>query len=159
MLRVVDCCTDSFGSWFTWFMVISLTQALLPRPLSLDGWPALGRDLLVLNFYLWMMEVAVLIGTFRAADILCNLPQISASKPDFEPQTRPLTSCLVYGVACTVRPYIGSPEPFQIMSNQLDTPQVDANKAQEWSARTGCTWNHLWQSQQRIWIHMYMWFS
>ena len=52
------------------FLVTSLTKALLPRSLSLDGRPALGRVLVVLNFFhLRMMEATVLIGTFKAAEI------------------------------------------------------------------------------------------
>ncbi|KAI3354616.1 hypothetical protein L3Q82_019120 [Scortum barcoo] len=52
------------------FLVTSLTKALFPRSLSLDGRPALGRVLVVLNFFhLWMMEATVLIGTFKAAEI------------------------------------------------------------------------------------------
>ena len=33
------------------FLVTSLTKALLPRLLSLAGWPALGRVLVVPNFF------------------------------------------------------------------------------------------------------------
>ena len=52
------------------FLVTSLTKALLPRLLSLDGRPALGRVLVVPNFFhLRMMEATVLIGTFKAAEI------------------------------------------------------------------------------------------
>ena len=52
------------------FLVNSLTKALLPRSLSLAGWPALGRVLVVPDFFhWWMMEATVLIGTFNAPDI------------------------------------------------------------------------------------------
>jgi hypothetical protein len=52
------------------FLAISLTKALLPRLLSLPGRPALGRVLLVPNFfYLRMIEATVFFGTFNAADI------------------------------------------------------------------------------------------
>ena len=52
------------------FLVTSLTKTLLPRLLSLAGRPALGRVLVVPNFfYLRMMEITVLLGTFNAADI------------------------------------------------------------------------------------------
>ena len=51
------------------FLVNSLTMALFPRLLTLDGRPALGRVLVVLNFFhLRMMEATVLIGTFKAAE-------------------------------------------------------------------------------------------
>ena len=53
------------------FLVTSLTKALLPQSLSLDGRPALGRVLVVPNFFhLQMMEATVLIGTFKAAEIV-----------------------------------------------------------------------------------------
>ena len=62
------------------FLVTSMTKALLPGSLSLDGRPALGRVLVVPNFfYFWMMEATVLIGTFKAAEIFlypsCSLRQ------------------------------------------------------------------------------------
>ena len=45
-------------------------QGLLPRLLSLAGRPALGRVLVVPNFFhLRMMEANVFLGTFNAADI------------------------------------------------------------------------------------------
>ena len=51
------------------FLVTSLTKILLPRLLSLAGRPAQGRVLVVPNFiHLRMMEAAVLLGTFSAAD-------------------------------------------------------------------------------------------
>jgi hypothetical protein len=49
------------------FLVTSLTKALLPRLLSLAGRPALGRVLVVPNFfYLRIMEATVFLGTFHA---------------------------------------------------------------------------------------------
>ena len=52
------------------FLVTSLTKALLPRSLSLDSRPALGRVLVVPNFFhLRMMEATVLIGTVKAAEM------------------------------------------------------------------------------------------
>ena len=51
-----------------WVTITSLTKALLLRSLSLDGRPALGRVLMVPNFFhLRMMEATVLIGTFKVA--------------------------------------------------------------------------------------------
>lgn len=49
-------------------LVTSLTKAILPQSLSLDGWTALGRVLLVPNIS-QMMEVTVPNKTFKAADI------------------------------------------------------------------------------------------
>ena len=52
------------------FFVTSLTKALLPRLLSLAGRSALGRLLVVLNFFnLGMMEVTVCLVTFYTGDI------------------------------------------------------------------------------------------
>lgn len=52
------------------FLVTSLTKALLPRLLSLAGRPAVGRVLVVPNFFhLRMMEATVFLGTFNAAEM------------------------------------------------------------------------------------------
>ena len=52
------------------FLVTSLTKALLPRLLSLAGRPALGRFLVVPNFFhLRIMEATVFLRTFNTADI------------------------------------------------------------------------------------------
>ena len=52
------------------FLVTSLTKALLPRLLSLAGRPALGRVVVVPNFFhLRMMEATVFLGTFNAAEL------------------------------------------------------------------------------------------
>ena len=55
----------------TGFLVTSPTKALLPQLRSLAGQPALGRVLVVSNFYhLRMMEATVFLGTFNAAEII-----------------------------------------------------------------------------------------
>ena len=52
------------------FLVTYLTKALLPRLLSLAGRPALGRVLVVPNFFhLRMMEATVFLGTFNATEM------------------------------------------------------------------------------------------
>ena len=52
------------------FLVTSLTKALLYRMLSLAVRPALGRVLVLPNFFhLRMIEATVFLGTFNAADI------------------------------------------------------------------------------------------
>ncbi len=52
------------------FLVTSLTKTLLPRSLSLARWPALGRVLLIANFFLIrIMEATVLILCFNAAEV------------------------------------------------------------------------------------------
>ena len=50
-------------------LVTFLTKALFPRLLSLAGRPALGRVLVVPNFFhLRMLEATLFLGTFNAAD-------------------------------------------------------------------------------------------
>ena len=56
-----------FGSWSPHW---PLTKALLPRFLSLAGWPALGRVLVGPNFiHLRMREAIVFLGTFNVAEL------------------------------------------------------------------------------------------
>lgn len=69
-------------------------------------------------------------------------------------------SCMAWFVLwhalLTVGSYIDRCVPFQIMSNQLNLPEVDSSQAVEtsqgWSVRTGCTWAPFWVSWQRLWI-------
>ncbi len=46
--------------------------------------------------------------------------------------------------------------PFQIMSNQLNWPQVDSNRVVEinqgWSVETQCVWAPFWVSWLRLWV-------
>jgi hypothetical protein len=50
-----------------------LNKALLPRLLSLAERPALGRVMVVPNFFhLRMMEATVFLGTFNAAEYTCG---------------------------------------------------------------------------------------
>ena len=52
------------------FLVTSVTKALLPRLLSLARGPALGRVLVVPNFFhLRMMEATVFFGNFNTAEV------------------------------------------------------------------------------------------
>ena len=54
------------------FLVTFLTKGLLPRLLSLAGRPALGRVLVVPNFFhLRVIEATVFLGTYNAADYFC----------------------------------------------------------------------------------------
>ena len=54
------------------FLVTSLIKALLPGLLSLPGRIALGRVLVVLNFFhLRIVEATVFLGTFNAAEHFC----------------------------------------------------------------------------------------
>ena len=82
------------------FLVTSLTKALLPRLLSLAGRPALGRVLVVPNFFhLRMMEATVILETFNVADIFWFL------SPDLCLDTivsRSSTDGLVFSLTCTV---------------------------------------------------------
>ena len=62
------------------FLVTSLTKALLPRFLSLPGRPALGRVLVVPNFFhLRRMEATVFLGPSMLQTCFGTLPQICAS--------------------------------------------------------------------------------
>ena len=87
------------------FLVTSLTKALLPWLLSLAGRPALGRVLVVPNFFhLRMMEATVFLGTFNAAYFLVPFPR---SVPRHNPVSelygqflRP--HGLVFALTCTV---------------------------------------------------------
>jgi hypothetical protein len=57
---------------------------------------------------------------------------------------------LLWHALSTVGPYIGRFVPFQILSNQLNLPQVDSNQvvetSQGWSLETGCTRAQFWVS-------------
>ena len=59
------------------FLVTSLTKPLLSRFLNLAGRPALGRVLMVPNFFhLRMMEATVFLGTSMLQKCFGTLPQI-----------------------------------------------------------------------------------
>ena len=116
------------------FLGIGKEGDLLPRLLSLAGRSALGRVLVVPNFFhLRMIEATVFLGTFNAADMfwypfpdLCldtilswPIPPTSFLQP------------LLWHALSTVGPYIDRCVPFQIISNQLNLPQVDSNQVVE----------------------------
>ena len=62
------------------FLVTSLTKALLPQLLSLASRLALGRVLVVPNFFhLRIMQATVLLWTFNGAEMFFSLPQFCAS--------------------------------------------------------------------------------
>ena len=119
------------------FLVTSLTKALLPRFLSLARRPALGRVLVVQNFFhLRMIEAPVFLGTFNAAEIfwypsqdLCLDTILSRRSTDNSFDL--MAWFLLRQALSTVGPYIDRCVPFQIMSNQLHLPQVDSNQVVE----------------------------
>jgi hypothetical protein len=119
-----------------WFLVTSLTKALLSLLLSLAGRPALGRVLVVPNFFhLRMMEATVFLGTFNAADICWYpFPNVCLYTTLFQSSNGqfPSPHGLVFALLAMV-PYIDRCVPFQIMSNQLNTPQLDSNQVVETS--------------------------
>ena len=88
------------------FLVTSLTKALLPRLLSLNGQAALGRVLVVPNFiHLRMMEATVFLGTLNGADIF--LVPFHRSVPRHNPVLEFYGQliwphCLVFALTCTV---------------------------------------------------------
>ena len=150
----------------TRLLVNSLTKALLPRLLSLAGRPALGRVLVVPNvFHLRMMEPIVFLGTFNVSEMfwypspdlrLNTILSRSSTANSFDL----MAWFLLWHALSTVGPYIFRCMPFQIMSNQLNLPQVDSNQvvetSQGWSMETGCTWVQFWVPLQRVWIVMYV---
>lgn len=70
----------------TGFLVTSLTRALLPRLLSLARWTALGRVLIVPNFFhLRIMEATVLLKTFDAAKCVLMLGFFPGPMPPHNP--------------------------------------------------------------------------
>ena len=119
--------------------VTSLTKALLCRLLSLARRPALGRVSVVPNFlHLRMMEATVFLGPSMLQTFFGTLPQICVSTQSClgALRTIPSTSCLGFCSdmhLSTVGPYIDRCVPFQIMSNQLNFPQVDNNHVVETS--------------------------
>ena len=125
------------------FLITSLTKALLPRMLSLAGWPALGR---VHNFRI--MEASMLLGTFKAAEFfkpspdLCldTIPSLCSSASS---SFNHMACFLLWYALSAVRPYMDRWMPFQITSNQPFLPQVDSNQgvetSQRWSREMGGT--------------------
>ena len=103
------------------FLVTSLTKALIPRLLSLASRPALGRVLVVRNFFhLGMMEATVFLGTFNAAHIFWY-PSPGLCLDTILSQSSMYNSFnLMAWFLSTVVPYIDRCVPFQIMSNQFN---------------------------------------
>ena len=120
-------------------LVTSHTKALLSRLLSLAGRKAQGRVLLVPNFFhLRMMEATVFFGTFNIAEMfwypspnLCLDTILSLSSTDNSFDL--MFWFLLWHALSTVGPYIDRCVPSQIMSNQLNLPQVDSNQVVETS--------------------------
>ena len=153
--------TLELSQWPSGFLVTSLTTALLPRLLSLAGWPALGRVLVPCFFHLRMMEATVFLGTLNSelffwypSPDLCRDIILSWSAMDSSFDL--MAWFYLWHALSTVGPYIERCVPFQIMSNQLNLPQVDSNQvvetSQGWSMETGCTWAQFWVSKQRVWM-------
>jgi hypothetical protein len=116
------------------FLVTSLTKVLLLRLLSLAGRSALGRVLVVPNFFqLRMMEATVFLGTFNAADIFWYpSPDLCLDKILSRSSTDNSFTLMAWFLLCnalsTVGPYVDRWMLFQIMSNQLNLTQVDSNQ-------------------------------
>jgi hypothetical protein len=104
---------------------------------TIQGRPALGRVSVVPNFFhLRMMEATVFLGTFNAA--FFTLPQICASTQTCQKNSTDnsfdlMAWFLLWHALSTLGPYIDRCVPFQIMSNQLNWPQVDSNQVVETS--------------------------
>ena len=116
------------------FLVTSLTKALHPWLLSLAGRPALERVLVVPSFFhLRMEEATMFLGTFNAVKMfwypspdLCldTILSRSSKNNSFDP----MAWFLLWHALSTVGPYIDRCVPFQVMSNQLNLPQVDSKQ-------------------------------
>ena len=123
------------------FMVTSLTKALLPQLLSLAEQPALGRVLVVPNFFhLKMTEATVFLGPSMLQKKLVPFPRSvlrhNAVSELYGQLLRP--NGLVFALTRTVN--CGTLHrdrcvTFQIMSHQLNLLQVDSNKVVETSQR------------------------
>ena len=116
------------------FLVTSLTKALLPRSLRVDGSPALGRVLVVPNFFHLQMIKAT------HWDLQC-CGNFSVVFPRSVPRYNPVSEVhrqflglhvLVCALTCTVTTFYRN-VIFQIMTNQLNLPQVDCNQVVETS--------------------------
>ena len=129
------------------FLVTSLTKALLTRLLNLPKQPALGRLLVVPNFFnLRMMEATVFLGTFNAAESCWypspNLCLDTIPSRSFMDNTVDLMALfLLWHALSTVEPYVDRCVPFLIMSNQLNLPQVDSNQVVETSRMINVKWD------------------
>ncbi len=94
----------------------------------------------------------MLLWTFNAAEIvlysspdLCLDTILSWRSTD---NSLNFMACFViWHAVLPVGPYIDMCLPFQIMSNQLNLPQVDSKQAVEtsqgWSVESGCIWAHV----------------
>ena len=104
---------------------------------------ALGIVLVVPNlFHLRLMEVTVFLGTFNAADIFWySSPDLFLitvlSRSSMDNSFDFVTWFLHWYALATVGPYIDRCVPFQIISIQLNLPQVESNEVVETSQ--GCS--------------------
>ena len=148
----------SLGSWS-----LPWPRSFLPGCLVwLDCLPALGRVWVVpYSFHFLMMELTVLLGTFNTLEIalypspdLCLLTILYQSYTDSSLDI--IGEFLLWHALSTVGPNFERCVSFQIMSNQLNWPQVDSNQVVEtsegWSKEIVCTWAHFGVSYQRGWI-------
>jgi hypothetical protein len=86
------------------------------------------------------MDAAVFLGTFNASEMFWY------PSPDTDNSFDLIARFLLGYALSTVGPYVDCCVPFQIMSNQLNIPQVDSNQvvetSQGCSIEIGCTWAH-----------------
>ena len=121
------------------FLVTSLTKALLPQLLSLARHTALGRVLVVPNFFhLTMMEASVFLVTFNAADIFWYPSPKSVPHPHglvFAPTC--MVNCVtLYRLVCAFPHYVQS---IEFTTGRLKLYNQVVETSQEWSMETGCT--------------------
>jgi hypothetical protein len=113
------------------FLFTSLSKALLYRLLSLDGRPALERVLVVPNFFhLRMMEGHCVLGDLQCCrHFLVPFPRSVPTDNSFDL----FGLILRWHALSTMGSHTYRCVPFQIMSNQLNLPQVDSNQVVETS--------------------------
>ena len=145
------------------FLFTSLTKALLPRLLSLASQPALGRVLVVQNFFhLRMMAAPVFLG-----DLQCCI-HVLVPFPRSVPWHNPVSELygqflwphgLVFALTCTVncgtfyidRCVCVCAFPNNAQSIYFNTGGLQVvETSQGWSMGTGCNWAQFWVSYQMV---------
>ena len=102
---------------------------------GLAGRPVLGRVLVVPNFFHLRMKATVFLGTLKAAEYpspdLCldTILYLRSTDNSFDL----MAWFLLWHALSTAGPYIDRCGPSQIMSNQLNLPQVESNQVVETS--------------------------
>ena len=175
--RSVECCSDgcpsgSFSHLHTGSLELSQSdhrvlghlsyQGPCPLPIAQFGQAASSRKSPGCSKLLPFKNYG---GHCALGNLQCS--RIFFSLPRSVPQHNPVSELcrqflqlmawfLLWYALSAVRPYIDRCVPFQIMSNQLNLPQVDSNQgvetSQRWSREMGGTWANV------IAVLMSMWY-